>query len=246
MSLSKMARHINDRVLVSYLVGIAIQGMTNGCIAQIMGDMPQDIETLTWLKDHLIEIDSIPLLCKPALLQEREVVLTTFTFENKADLMSMCEDDKKLKNIIFSADEALFERNRKHFREFYSEIIEAFEMPYVQGEAVITGLSDEMYKDANNPDTILTRMFMPAVGKVFALSKRIKTHDNAIMAAIEIYMIKAKTDKLPETLPAGLPGDLFSDEDFEYEITDKGFTLRCRGKDMTNDEVYEYKFGVKK
>ncbi len=245
MSLSKMARHINDRVLVSYLVGIAIQGMANGCIAQAMGDMPQDMENFIWLKNRLIEIDSIPLSVKPSLLEEREVVLTTFTFENKDDIASMFELDKPINEALINADAALFERNRKHFRDFYSEIIEAFDMPYVQGQAVMTGLFDKMYKDANNPDTILTRVLMPAVGKVFALSKRIKTHDNAIMAAIEIYMIKAKTGKLPDTLPAGLPGDLFSGEDFEYEVTDEGFILRCRGKDFTNDEVYDYEFKVK-
>ena len=86
---------------------------------------------------------------------------------------------------------------------------------------------------------------MPAFGQVRSLATRIRTHDNAIRTAVEIYMIKAKTGKLPEALPAGLPGDLFSGKDFEYQITDEGFILRCQGTDLSRDEVYEYEFGVK-
>ncbi len=246
MSLCKMARHTNDRVFVNYLVGIAIQGMANGCITQIMADMPQDMETLAWLKNRLIEIDSIPFSVKPALLGEREIVLTTVTAENKADLVSMCENDESLKEIIINADDALIERNRKHFNDFYDEIIDIFDMPYQQGQAAMTDLFDELYKDPNNSDTILTRVLMPAVGQIYSLATRIRTHDNAIRAAIELYMIKAKTGKLPDSLPEGLPGDLFSGKDFEYQITNDGFILRCPGKDLTRNEVYEYEFKVKK
>ena len=58
-------------------------------------------------------------------------------------------------------------------------------------------------------------------------------------------MIKAKTGKLPDELPAGLPKDLFSDRDFEYIKTADGFILRCQGKDLGKDEIYEYEFKVK-
>jgi hypothetical protein len=58
---------------------------------------------------------------------------------------------------------------------------------------------------------------------------------------------------LPETLPDYLPKDPFSGQDFEYEITEKGFVLRCRAKDILasqlvwppgtpQDVVHEYEF----
>jgi hypothetical protein len=73
-----------------------------------------------------------------------------------------------------------------------------------------------------------------------------KTLFNAIIAAVEIYIVKAKTSRLPDTLPAGLPRDLFSGKDFEYEKTKDGFILRCRGKDLDKDEFYQYEFKVPK
>jgi hypothetical protein len=43
-----------------------------------------------------------------------------------------------------------------------------------------------------------------------------------------------------------LPKDLFSGKDFEYEKAADGFILRCQGKDLNRNEIYEYKFKVKK
>jgi hypothetical protein len=51
---------------------------------------------------------------------------------------------------------------------------------------------------------------------------------------------------LPESLPAGLPKDLFSGEDFEYEKTKDGFVLRSRRKDLDRDEIHQYEFKVPK
>jgi hypothetical protein len=64
--------------------------------------------------------------------------------------------------------------------------------------------------------------------------------------AIDIYIIKAKTGQLPDALPESMPKDLFSGKDFKYEKTKEGFVLRCRGKDLVKDKIYEFEFKVKK
>jgi hypothetical protein len=48
---------------------------------------------------------------------------------------------------------------------------------------------------------------------------------NNIRAAVGIYLIFAKTGRLPEKLPEHLPKDPFTGEDFIYRITDEGFVL---------------------
>ncbi len=106
MSLYKMARHINDRVLICYLVGIAVTGMTNNCLVNIISDMPQHTQNMTRLKNDLIEIDSIPLSIKPALLGEREAVLIFMTQEQIPDVVNTCVEDEALKEKLLSADEA--------------------------------------------------------------------------------------------------------------------------------------------
>ena len=73
-----------------------------------------------------------------------------------------------------------------------------------------------------------------------------KTFSNVIRAAIELYIIKARTDRLPDKLPADMPKDLFSGKDFEYEKTQDGFILHCRGQDLTKNQTHEYEFKVPK
>jgi len=47
-------------------------------------------------------------------------------------------------------------------------------------------------------------------------------------------------------LPEDTPMDLFSGKDFKYEKTKEGFVLRCQGKDLVKNKIYEYEFKVKK
>ncbi|MHC4759621.1 MAG: hypothetical protein ACYTE8_13315 [Planctomycetota bacterium] len=243
MSLYKMARHINDRNLICYLVGIAVTGMTNNCLINIISDMPQHTRNMTRLKNDLIEIDSIPLSIKPALLGEREAVLIFMTLEQIPDVVRTCVQDEAVKEKLLSADEAFLEANRRYFENYYSGVIAAFDMPYSEGYSVMMDLSEKVDKDAkSDPDVILAAVLMPATHKIFSLKTRFQTHNNAIKTAIELFLIKAKTGTLPEKLPANLPGDMFSGKPFDYEITSEGFILRCQGRDLGKDELYEYEF----
>lgn len=60
---------------------------------------------------------------------------------------------------------------------------------------------------------------------------------NAAKAAIEIYLIRAKTGELPDALPGGLPKDPYTCRDFGYDITDEGFALRCQGKQFQRERL---------
>ena len=246
LSLYKMARHINDRIYISYLVGIAINALTNDCITQIMAEMPQDVQSLTQLKNQLIEIDSIPLSVKPAILGERELELGVMTLEQIPVLVRFCDPNESVKEKVLSLDQNAIDRNREYLNDYFTGVIAGFDMPYVEGYATLMDLAKKIEKDVkSNPDVILTAVLAPATHKIFSLKTRFETHNNAIKTALELYLIKARTGKLPDELPAGLPKDLFSGEDFEYEKTADGFILRCRGKDLGRDEIYEYEFKVK-
>lgn len=245
MSVYKMARHTNDSILVSYLVGIAINGAANSCIMQIMEDMPQDKQMMTMLKNKFADIHSEPLSVMPAVLGERQGMLTFMTKENIPAIIDMAVDDQAMANKLLTFDETMMELSRKYFDNLYSGFINAFNMPYQQGYTTINELAEKAFNDAKDkPEAMLTTCAMPAMGRVFSLATRINTHDNAIRTAIEVYLMKAKTGKLPDSLPEGLPGDLFSGMDFEYEKTADGFVLRCQGKEFGSEETHQYEFKV--
>ncbi len=247
MSLYRMARHINNRVYVNYLVGISINGITNRCLNHIMAEMPQHARNMTRLKTDLAKIESIPLSIKPAILGELECCLSAMTLEKMPEVAEISDCNEATAKRLLSLDEAAIERNREYYKNYIATLNTAYDMPYVQGYAAMKELHNKLKEDVkSDPDLFLTEYLTPATDRIFSLLTRFKTHNNAIKAAIELYLVKAKTGKLPDSLPAGMPKDLFSGKDFEYENTADGFILRCQGKDLSKDEIYEYEFKVKK
>lgn len=69
---------------------------------------------------------------------------------------------------------------------------------------------------------------------------------NNIRAAVGIYLIFAKTGRLPEKLPENLPKDPFTREDFIYEITDEGFVLHYRAEDIPGYMIRENEYKIQR
>lgn len=252
VSIHKMARHVSDGIIISYLVGIAFEDLANNCIQNILADMPQDSEALTCFKNELVDIETRTPSMKAAVSKDFKAWSADARIEKKDELLRFLNDEclsfpeyasERLKN----ADEEFFERNRDYSQNFVNQQIAAFDLAYEQAYTRLKELSEIPSKDAaKNPDATLTVALVPAVGKLYGQGIKVQTFSNAVRAAVDIYIIMAKTGRLPDELPAGLPKDLFSSEDFEYEKIDDGFILRCQGKDLLKDEIHEYEFKIKK
>ncbi len=251
ISIYKMARHLNERPILGYLVGAAINAATNRCMTLILSDMPQDIETLTWLRDKLTEFDKRPFSIEPVLRWKREAGIISMSPEKIGNVVRSGLDDgpfkKKILQKILEADEQFFDRNKAYWNKYMDAVQAAFDLPYLGAYSKLKQLDEKPSKEfSKNPDATLAAACSPTWWKIYTLSTRLGSHSNAIKAAIEIYIIKAKTGKLPDALPADLPRDLFSGKDFQYEKTKTGFILRCQGKDLDKDEAYEYEFKTPK
>jgi len=251
ISIYRMARHLNERPIISYLVGIAINAANNQCITNFLSEMPPEAEILTWLRSELTELDKQPFSIEPVLRWKREAGIISMSPERISDAVQSGLDDgptkKKILERISTANQQFFAKNITYWNNYMDNVEAAFDLPYPQGYAKLKKLDEELTKEFNkNTDATLTTVFGPTWQRIYTLSIRFNTHSNALKAAIEIYMIKAKTGKLPDALPADLPGDLFSGKDFKYEKTTDGFTLRCQGKDLSKDEIYKYEFKAKK
>ena len=251
ISVHKMARHLNERPVILYIVGIAFNAVANDCIIQILSDTPQDMETLTWLKSQLAQLDRHPFSIKPTLRWKRQAGIISMSPERISVVVHSGIDDGPFKEQvlkrILAADEQFYDRNREYWNKYMDAVEAAFDLPSPQGYAKLKKLDEELTKEfSKNPDATLTSSHFTTWQRIYNLSTRWNTHSNALKTAIEIYMIKAKTGKLPDALPAGLPGDLFSGKPFQYEKTADGFILRCQGKDLSKNEIYKYEFKVKK
>ena len=257
VSATKMAPHVSDDWLVGHLVGYALENIAGRCIKDILSDMPEDLETLLWLKNELINISNKHTSIKSAISTEAKLATQDFRTENTDEILKMISDGgmsverdpESLQERVRNADETFYQRNKAYYQELTANIIAILDMGigYRQTVARLKEIAEKPAKEAQeNPDAILAAVFMPALERVYNHSIKAKTYSNVIRAAVEIYIIKAKTGKLPDKLPEGLPNDLFSGKNFEYEKTEDGFILRCQGKDLLKNEIYEYEFKVKK
>ena len=252
LTIHKMSLHVGDRLLISYLVGNAMNALASKHIGKILSQMPDDVETLTWLKTQIYDITSRANTLKRALSSEREIALQQMRKEKigmiLGDLVDVPdgmskEDIEKVRN----GDDEFFAASREYYSNFISSMQVALDLPYPQSLKQLEQMRDKAEKQAkDNPATILSAALWPAVTKICTLEVRAGTNVNALKAAIDIYIAKAKTGRLPDTLPAGLPRDLYSGKDFEYEKTKDGFVLRCQGKGLDKDEFLKYEFKVQK
>jgi len=254
LTLRKISQHIGDETIISLLVAKALEKMADNHIQYLLGDMPQDLQTLTWLKNQLAIIESRPLSSKATSKYERELSLEHMHLDKIKELVEIVTGkpvapDSKEAEQLRNVDQALIDKNRDYYINHMDALqtILSTPMTYEKTYAELKKLNEQPQKDvAENTAATLTSIVAPAYQKIYNIEIRETTFSNAVRAAVEIYIQKTKTGQLPEGLPAGLPKDLFSGKDFKYEKTTDAFVLRCRGKDLEKDETYKYEFKVKK
>jgi hypothetical protein len=257
----KITRHVGDKTLISTLVGWAVEGTTYRCTQDLLGQMPGDrqggkghLKALEQLRADLAALSKRPLSLKNSLEIEREVVLDQIKMEKVPDLLKDLDPNRSaeesMKLIMDYGGEAFLEQCRDHYSKFMASAMSIIESDasYAEAHRRIAEVFEQPGKDQKNKknEAMFTAAIAPAIGKVYGLMIKATTHANVVRAAVELYIAKEKTGRLPETLPAGLPKDLFSGEDFEYKKTEAGFMLRCRGKDLDKDEIHQYEFKVPK
>ena len=251
----KMSRHMGDDTLVSFLVGTAMESMADNCIADLLGQMPADSKVIEELRADLAGFAKRPLSVAKPLDMEREVAAEQMRMDKIGDLMRSLDakksEEEVLEEVRKLGGEAFLKKGRDYYRKHMSSVISILRSGAAYGEThqQLTELAGKLPKDPGpekSPEAMFTTAVTPAISRVYGLMIKGRTQANALRAAVEVYLAKAKTGKLPDSLPSGSPKDLFSGKDFEYKKTKAGFLLRCRGKDLGKDKIQEYEFKVAK
>jgi hypothetical protein len=255
MVLHQLALHTVDRPIITYVVGIAVSGLANRMIQTVLAALPGDVDALDRLKAQLSRIqDAFPSL-ENILTQEGQLYASTMQKDKAETLLKIAGEAYEnfaanpAYQRIATGDEAFFEGNRRHWFNAIAALCEAMKagQGYPQTYAQVHELEEKLrgaFHD--NPDALFTSTLLPTVHRIYQLTVRLHTHFNAVKTAIDLYIIKAKTGKLPDSLPAGTPLDLYSGQPFEYEQAQDHFTLRCRAKEDPKDaEVKQYEFKLR-
>ncbi|MCH8217279.1 MAG: hypothetical protein IH892_10970 [Planctomycetes bacterium] len=247
-----MAEHLVDENMGSFLVGIALHGLANKGIRQILSIMPADTKLLQWLGEELARWPRGENLAN-ALKNEEAIELRTFRLD-KDQLIELAKTrasgvlSPKREERLNNADAAFLKASRNYFARSMATCRVLLEEPgpYETKFPRLQEYDERMRsEEETNPHATLTAIFGTKMARIYTLTILVQTGHNALRTAIRIYEVKAETGALPEELPSGLPGDLFSDKDFVYVKTEEGFLLRCHTAVLGRDKPREYAFRVK-
>jgi len=251
LSTHKAGAHIADGgLLISHLVGVSLNSYANHCITDILPQISDKPDMLIWLKNQIDNVSQKLPSVKASVNHDLRICAQDIRKKKVEDIIFEMGGDfipKDKRKIIRNGDEEFFKASKEYLMEHLGSLLTAIDLPYPQSYERLVELGEKPGRESQkNPHAILAGILAPAVHKVVCVDIKARTHFNAIKTALNLYIMRVKVGRLPDSLPVGLPRDLFSGKDFEYEKTKYGFILRCRGKDLSKDEVYQYEFKVKK
>jgi len=252
LGMHHMARHVDRDALVSRLVSIAVNAVANQSIGDIVSQASLDEQDLIWLKSEIIRICATRGRFSAALQRDAQHCVPSISVEGRESILKCIEDSVPAENLkvvsakIQQADHAFFETNLSYYLNHVAVVQGALDLSFSEAYQRLAQLGKRPTQDAKaNDEALIAAILIPNYERCYCLDIRAATHFNAIKTALELFLLKARTGHLPETLPDTCSQDLFSGEDFLYERNKEGFTLRCRTKDPSSrSKIYEYAFKV--
>jgi hypothetical protein len=252
LGIHHMARHVDRDALVSRLVSIAMNAIANQAIGDIVSQASLDEQALIWLKSEITRICATRGRFSAALQRDAQHCVPSISAEGRESILKCLEDSVPSENLkvvstkIQQADQAFFKANLSYYLNHVAMVQDVLDLSFAEAYQRLEQLGKRPTQDAKtNDEALIAAILIPNYERCYCLDIRAATHFNAIKTAVELFLVKARTGHLPETLADTSSQDLFSGQDFIYQKSQEGFTLRCRTKDPSSSKSETYDFAFK-
>ncbi len=151
------------------------------------------------------------------------------------------ETKKEVQELLTKSDEEILEQVRRSYDRFLYSFIRIIEdgIPYQQRVSKLEIITNQIFNNVFDPLDILDGIFNPSrFLDEYKYWIRHKAYFNIMKSSIEIYLVKVQTGRLPEKLPEYLPKDPLDGQDFIYEISNEGFTLKSSVDMNTRNNIH--------
>ena len=242
-ALRRFSSHVGDDTYLMWIWSPTAESQALDAARHLLSRMPADNDLLARLDAALADEKRPPWHPRETLMKwyDTEIASLEASIDLYSDwreaflarldggLMQEGDAGEKLIRNATSAGEAL-DRLRAAYEDLVDPVIVALEGDgsYRDKHAKIAQLKDKVYAGIEAGDIIILVTRALSVEHYYQLHVKRLALAHAVQAAILVYRMKAEKGRLPEALPDGLPGDPYSGKDFDYAITEEGFTLRCR------------------
>jgi len=257
LTLRRLARHLSSDSKL-YLISREPDFIALRMVQHVLGVMPLDVDTLMWFRGQLATVQGEQPVYTIMLQTHLKSILNnmrthpTLLAKLRNQLVEKAEDEQSKDIARNLTDEQLLAHARGPYTAYLDLIFKVIdsEMTYEQKYALMKSLTNKLRDEYDDDPVVAQVLYRCATDSVILgqYSKQVGhiAHINGIKTAVEIYLVLAKTGKLPEKLPDYLPKDPFTGQDFVYEITDDGFALRCQGEEFLRRMNHFLEFKVKK
>lgn len=247
----RMAGHVGNETIISYLVGTAMSGLTYGAMEDILSSMPPEEAFLMELQREMKLPEYNILNIKTPLLNESRYLADEILriSDRKKEILEQLECPEEFRKdlpLLLEAEPEFLRRSADYYQNFFDQYIKGLDQPYPKALQSFEALEDKPQMDykAGKKEAFATKILAPGITRAYSIDIRRRTQANALFTAIELYQIYTKNGSLPKELPADAPVDLFSGQPFAYEVTADGFVLRCHAKEQGKDQPWEYTFKI--
>jgi hypothetical protein len=244
LTVRRIGHHVSNDNLISFLVSMAISRSCDKALTHLLDTYPLDEKTLVDLKNELLWQSYRPTSIRHPLMMEKEVCLleiSIMTPERYKLVMGDSDETDDALEYLKDIDQASREKEAVIYTKYYDDIFTIIEKPYKQAYEEMCVRSDKLSEDSD-----LSVIFLPTLSRCYSLLIGWKTSYDSMMTALDVYIIAAKTGKLPEQLPKSTYLDHFSGKPFIYEVTDDGFTLKCQQEDLVKKTIHEFSYKLPK
>jgi len=235
LTLRRFAEHFGDETYGMWVMSEAVDGEAFRLVEHVLALTPLNVDSLVWLEREFTNDNGLEW-------HPRETFMKWVDMEGpharsvsygrwRETLLLPTEDDALRQEMRSLTETQALERARRAYSLYVDSAVRILEsgISYQDKHAQITHLIDNARAKAEegNPIALLIDV-LDQLEPYYRLHVNYVAHVNAVNAAIAIYRTKATTSQLPESPPAGLPKDPYSGQDFDYQVTEEGFSLTCR------------------
>jgi hypothetical protein len=256
LTVRRIARHLSeDPKLYTYSKGS--DSLALRMVQHVLGVMPRDADILTWFRGQLGVVKGAP----PSFAKELQARIKTELKHIRMDpirlarlrnlLVEEAKGEQAKENARNLTDEQFLSRTSEGLQCFLDSIFRVldsertYEQKLAQMQRLVSKLTEADDADPVTKHTLTMINIGGMINIVYPHHVWHQANINCIKAAVEVYLVVAKTGRLPESLPDYLPKDPSSGQDFVYEITDEGFALRCQDEKFLSRYSRRLEFKVK-
>ena len=254
----RIARHLREDPEV-YTFSAYFELYALRMVRYVLGVIPPNDEILTWFRGQLgvVLMGAPPPYAKRLQEYFKADMKHLRTYPPRLSrlrnlFIEGSEDEQAKENARNLTDEQFLLRTSRGVQSFLDSIFRILdsEITYEQKRAEMQRIISKL-TEADDADPVIKNILIDInlggmINNQYPSYVEHQAYINAVKAAVEVYLIVAKTGRLPKILPDGLPKDPSTGRDFISEITEEGFALRCQDKKFLSRPNRMLEFKVKK